>query len=170
MNAQEFKQRFMPYHRMLYRVAYRLTGNVQDAEDLLQDTFVRLWQKREVITKEVLTEAYLVIVMKNLHRDKMRQKTLDSTDELTEQIQPPDEGIPDEMAERRDEAFLMKDLIERLPQREHDIITMYLLDELSYSEIEDATGLKQGNIRQIVMRTRQKLKEQFNKLAKTWMN
>ena len=74
------------------------------------------------------------------------------------------------MAERRDEAFLMKDLIERLPQREHDIITMYLLDELSYSEIEDATGLKQGNIRQIVMRTRQKLKEQFNKLAKTWMN
>lgn len=100
----------------------------------------------------------------------MRQKTLDSTDELTEQIQPPDEGIPDEMAERRDEAFLMKDLIERLPQREHDIITMYLLDELSYSEIEDATGLKQGNIRQIVMRTRQKLKEQFNKLAKTWMN
>jgi RNA polymerase sigma-70 factor (ECF subfamily) len=108
--------------------------------------------------------------MKNLHRDKMRQKTLDSTDELTEQIQPPDEGIPDEMAERRDEAFLMKDLIERLPQREHDIITMYLLDELSYSEIEDATGLKQGNIRQIVMRTRQKLKEQFNKLAKTWMN
>jgi RNA polymerase sigma-70 factor (ECF subfamily) len=47
---------------------------------------------------------------------------------------------------------------------------MYLLDELSYSEIEDATGLKQGNIRQIVMRTRQKLKEQFNKLAKTWMN
>lgn len=170
MNAQEFKQRFMPYHRMLYRVAYRLTGNVQDAEDLLQDTFVRLWQKREVITEEVLTEAYLVIVMKNLHRDKMRQKPLDSTDELTEQIQPPDEGIPDEMAERRDEAFLMKDLIERLPQREHDIITMYLLDELSYSEIEDATGLKQGNIRQIVMRTRQKLKEQFNKLAKTWMN
>lgn len=170
MNAQEFKQRFMPYHRMLYRVAYRLTGNVQDAEDLLQDTFVRLWQKREVITEEVLTEAYLVIVMKNLHRDKMRQKNLDSTDELTEQIQPPDEGIPDEMAERRDEAFLMKDLIERLPQREHDIITMYLLDELSYSEIEDATGLKQGNIRQIVMRTRQKLKEQFNKLAKTWMN
>ena len=170
MNAQEFKQRFMPYHSMLYRVAYRLTGNVQDAEDLLQDTFVRLWQKREVITEEVLTEAYLVIVMKNLHRDKMRQKALDSTDELTEQIQPPDEGIPDEMAERRDEAFLMKDLIERLPQREHDIITMYLLDELSYSEIEDATGLKQGNIRQIVMRTRQKLKEQFNKLAKTWMN
>ena len=74
MNAQEFKQRFMPYHRMLYRVAYRLTGNVQDAEDLLQDTFVRLWQKREVITEEVLTEAYLVIVMKNLHRDKMRQR------------------------------------------------------------------------------------------------
>ena len=66
MDAQEFKKRFMPYHRMLYRVAYRLTGNVQEAEDLLQDTYMRLWQKREQIVEETLTEAYLIIIMKNL--------------------------------------------------------------------------------------------------------
>ena len=64
----------------------------------------------------------------------------------------------------------MKDLIGHLPQRERSIMTMYLLEEQSYDEIEASTGLKQGNIRQIVMRTRQKLKEQFNKLARTWMN
>ena len=46
MNAQEFKRRFMPFHRLLYRVAFHLTGNVQNAEDLLQDTYLKLWQKR----------------------------------------------------------------------------------------------------------------------------
>ena len=170
MDTQEFKRLFMPYHRMLYRVAYRLTGNVQDAEDLLQDTFMRLWQKREQMTRDTLTEAYLVIVMRNLYRDKMRLKSIDTTAELTEHSEPPDYTSPDDKAEREDEAFLMKDLIGRLPEREREVMKMYLLDELSYEEIEVATGIRQGNLRQIVMRTRQKLKDQFNKIARTWMN
>ena len=91
MDTQEFKKRFMPYHRMLYRVAYRLTGNVQDAEDLLQDTYMRLWQKREQIVEETLTEAYLIIIMKNLYRDKMRLKSIDTSADLTERIEPPDD-------------------------------------------------------------------------------
>ena len=76
---------------------------------------------------------------------------------LTERTEPPDDNRPDEKAEREDEAFIMKDLICHLPQRERRIMTMYLLEEQSYDEIEASTGLKQGNIRQIVMRTRQKL-------------
>ena len=47
MTAQEFKQRFMPHYRLLYRVAYHLTANAQDAEDLLQDMYLKLWQKRD---------------------------------------------------------------------------------------------------------------------------
>ena len=47
MDAREFKQRYMPHHQVLYRVAYHLTGNEQDAEDLLQDLYLKLWQKRD---------------------------------------------------------------------------------------------------------------------------
>ena len=47
MDAREFKQRFMPHYKLLYRVAYHLTANAQDAEDLLQDLYLKLWQKRE---------------------------------------------------------------------------------------------------------------------------
>lgn len=170
MDSKEFKQRFMPYHRMLYRVAYRLTGNAQDAEDLLQDTFMRLWQKRDSLKEENMNEAYLIIILKNIHRDKARLKSLDTSAPLEENNEPPDNNGPDILTERADEAFLMKDLIDHLPEKERNIITMYLLNELSYDEIETATGLKQGNIRQIVMRTRLKLKEQFKTIARTWMN
>ena len=79
MSPQEFKERFMPYHRMLYRVAFGFTGNVQDAEDLLQDTFMRMWQKRDLLTHETTSEAYLIIMMKNIHLDKVRQKAPDTS-------------------------------------------------------------------------------------------
>lgn len=42
----------MPFYKLLYRVAYRLTGNAQDAEDLLQDTYLKLWQKRDELADE----------------------------------------------------------------------------------------------------------------------
>ena len=63
MDAQEFKQRFMPHYKLLYRVAYHLTGNAQDAEDLLQDMYLKLWQKREDLKEETDTQAYLVTMM-----------------------------------------------------------------------------------------------------------
>jgi RNA polymerase sigma-70 factor (ECF subfamily) len=47
---------------------------------------------------------------------------------------------------------------------------MHVVDDRSYEEIERDTGLSQGNIRIIVMRTKKKLKEQFDKIAKTWTN
>ena len=170
MNAEEFKQRFMPYHRMLYRVAFSLTGNVLDAEDLLQDTFMRMWQKREQLTSALVNEAYLIIMMKNLYMDRARVKTLDTSIPLESVNLPSDQNRPDDKAERRNEAFLMKELIEHLPQKEKDIIRMYLLEELSYEEMEASTGMKQGNLRQIVSRTRNKLKEQFTKIAQSWKN
>ena len=170
MNAEEFKQRFMPYHKMLYRVAFGLTGNQQDAEDLLQDTFMRIWQKRELLTSEHVNEAYLIIMMRNLNLDRSRVKTLDTSIPLDSISLPSDQNRPDDKAEKQNEAFLMKELIEHLPQKEKDIIRMYLLEELSYEEMEACTGMKQGNLRQIVLRTRNKLKEQFTKIAQSWNN
>ena len=47
MDTAEFKQQFLPYHRKLYRVAFRLTGNPQDAEDMVQEAYLKLWNKRD---------------------------------------------------------------------------------------------------------------------------
>ena len=170
MDAQEFKQRFLPHHRVLYRVAYRLTENVQDAEDLLQDTYLRLWQKRDSLTEEAMQQAYLVTMMRNLFRDQRRRKRIDISADLEKETEPPDERNLDRSIDAEDEAEQMAALVERLPQKERHIVQMRLVEERSYEEIEQDTGLSQGNIRQIVLRGRQKLKEQFLKLTKTWTN
>ena len=170
MDAQEFKQRFMPHYKLLYRVAYQLTGNAQDAEDLLQDLYLKLWQKRDDLPDEAMKEAYLVTMIRHLFLDQRRLKHLDTSAELKEEASPPDERSLDRQIDSRDEARKMEGLIHQLPERDAKIIQRHLMEDRSYEEIEQDTGLSQGNIRIIVMRTKKKLKQQFNNITKTWTN
>ena len=170
MDAREFKQRFMPHHRLLYRVAYHLTGNAQDAEDLLQDMYLKLWQKRDDLPDEAMKDAYLVTMMRNLFIDQRRQKHVDASAELKEELSPPDERSLDRQIDTRDAAAQMEGLIRQLSERDAKIIQMHVVEDRSYEEIERDTGLSQGNIRIIVMRTKKKLKKQFQKITKTWTN
>lgn len=170
MNAQEFKQRFMPFYRRLYQVAHHLTGNAQDAEDLLQDTYLRLWQKRDSLRGEAITEAYLVTVMRNLFRQQIRLKRIDSSEDIDDCDQPPDGCGLAQNVEDRDEVEQVETLIDRMPERDGSILRMHLVENRTYEEIEQETGLSQGNIRIIVMRTKKKLQQQFLKLRKTWTN
>ena len=170
MDAREFKQRYMPFHRRLYRVGYHLTGNAQDAEDLLQDTYLKLWQKRDDLREEAMTEAYLVTLMQNLFRDQRRLKRIDTSEDIEDHADPPDERSLSETLEAKDEAQQIETLMDGLPQRDSSILRMHLMEEQSYEEIQRDTGLSQGNIRIIMMRTRIKLKKQFEELTKIWTN
>ena len=170
MDAREFKQQFMPHYNLLYRVAYHLTGNAQDAEDLLQDTYLKLWQKRDDLPDEAMKEAYLVTMMKNLFVDQRRHKRIDASEDIEAQASPPDERSLDEQIGSRDEVQQVEGLIQQLSERDAKIIQMHLMEDRSYEEIESDTGLSQGNIRIIVMRAKKKLKQQFQNITKTWTN
>lgn len=170
MDAREFKQRFMPHYRLLYRVAYHLTGNAQDAEDLLQDLYLKLWQKRDDLPDETINDAYLATMMRNLFVDQRRLKHVDASAELKNEDGPPDERSLDRQIDALDEVRQMEGLINELSERDAKIIQMHLVDDRSYEEIEHDTGLSQGNIRIIVMRTKKKLKQQFQNITKTWTN
>ena len=47
MNASEFKQRFLPLNARLYKAAYLMLGNEDDAKDVVQDVYLKLWDKRD---------------------------------------------------------------------------------------------------------------------------
>lgn len=61
MDAESFKKEFLPYHRKLYCIAYRLLENAADAEDLVQEAYLKLWDKREglaIISKSGSIQRY----------------------------------------------------------------------------------------------------------------
>lgn len=69
MEASQFKSLFLPCHHKLYAVAWRLTGNSQAAEDLVQETYLRLWTKRHQIADIENAEAYSISVLRRQFYD-----------------------------------------------------------------------------------------------------
>ena len=152
MTAQEFKQRFMPFHRLLYRVAYHLTGNTQDAEDLLQDTYLKLWTKRDDLPPDAQTEAYLITLMRNLYRDPRRLKS-----NIVHETYEPDKSYEpyEEEEEVLDNRAELQELIEKLPDKQREVMKAHIVEDKTYEEIQRDTGLSNGNIRVIISRAKQ---------------
>ena len=164
MDASEFKRLFVPYYRMLYRVAYTLTGNASDAEDLLHDTYLKLWKKRDRLGEAAFNERYLSAVVKNCYIDDRRYRKwvtvpLDegnSRDTALTSDDPPDSGHLKELMS----------LVDKLPERERQLLRAHILEGIPYEELSRQTGLTQGNIRQILFRIRNKLQVQWNMITK----
>lgn len=167
MDACEFKRRFLPLNRRLYRVAWSLTHNVQDAEDLVQETYFRLWRKRNDLSSIDNDEAYCVRLLKNFYYDGRRMATSHDVD-----IGPPDNlQLPatDDVQrdiERTEAAEALHRIIGTLPDRQRDIITRRDLCDESFADIATDLQMPEGSVRTLLSRARLKLKEQFL----NWMN
>ncbi len=170
MDSIEFKERYMPHYKLLYRVAYRLEGNSQDAEDLLQDMYLKLWRQRDRLPEDSIKTNYLITVIQNMYRDRHRANKPDMSVELHDDIKAdPDDGL-DVQVEQKEDAERIIRLINRLPEKERKIAQMRMVDGMSYEDIGNTTRLSNGNIRVIIMRVRNKLKYQFLKITGTWKN
>ncbi|OJU55329.1 MAG: RNA polymerase subunit sigma-70 [Bacteroidales bacterium 45-6] len=161
MNAETFKQIFLPYHQKLFRIAYRLVGNAECAEDMLQDSFVKLWEKREQLAQVANTEAFAIVTLRNTCLDYLRKQKEDFL--LFEQSVPETESLPEQI-EYQDEAQKVKQYLSRLPQNQQTVMKLKHWDGLTDEEIEQSTGYSQGNIRVLLSRGRTAIRTHFNKL------
>ena len=66
MEASEFKSVFLPHQKLLYNIALRLSGSPPDAEDLVQETYIRLWKQRDRLASVSNHQAYAVTDRKSV--------------------------------------------------------------------------------------------------------
>lgn len=162
MNAAEFKQRFLPFHRKIYRQAFRLMGNAQDAEDMVQETYLKLWTRRDELPAGAeRTEAYCMVVARHTCLDALRLRH--PTDGLRPAEEPPPETV--DRVEERDEADRLMELIAALPEPQRSVMRMRDVEGTPYEEIEAQTGLTAGHIRVLLSRARKKIREQFKTIC-----
>ena len=154
MQASDFKQLFLPCHRKLFSVAYRLMGNVQAAEDLVQETFLKLWMQRDKMGTVDHPEAYSITVLRRLFYDKMRTGRLGTLQVSSSQ------NISRQL-EQADEYQRVRQMIVSLPEPQASIMLMRDVEDRSYEEISIETGLTEVNIRSILSRARKKIREQI---------
>lgn len=161
MEASVFKQRFIPCSHAMYWMAYRLTGNVAEAEDLVQEVFLKLWTQRSRLPEMDNAEAYCIRMVRNLYTDRCRTSRLPLTDtRMAEQTVKAEEDVA-ARTEQCDFADKARRLIARLPEQQRTVMTLKDVEGRSYEEVAAATGLTQGNLRVILSRARKSVRRFF---------
>jgi RNA polymerase sigma-70 factor (ECF subfamily) len=163
MNAEEFKQQYYPFHSKLYRVAYAFLNNAEDAEDILQDTYCKLWIKRDELAGVRQPEAFCVTLIKNLCMDFLKSPKNQINADLTENIFIESDTRPDEELESKEKVRQIERLIDRLPEKQRIVMQMRGCGDCSLEEIEAATGESAANVRVLLSRGRTTIKEMLTK-------
>lgn len=159
MNAEEFKQQFYPFHSKLYRIAYALLKNTGDAEDILQDAYYKLWNKRSELITVQQPEAFCITLVKNLCMDFLRSPRNRRDNDGIETWMLTSEVTPESELESKEKIGLIESLIAQLPEKQQVVIRLRGSGACSLEEIEAATGESAINVRVLLSRARKTLKE-----------
>jgi RNA polymerase sigma-70 factor (ECF subfamily) len=164
VDANSFKQLFLPFHPKLYRIALALVGNKDDAEDILQEAYCKLWNKREELKMVNNAEAFSVTLVKNICIDFLRSPQANRHEEQIENVQVACGTSPEKNMEEADELETVKQLIERLPENQKLVIKLRGLSGCSLEEIGEITNFSATNVRTLLSRARKTIKEQYLKI------
>lgn len=164
MPASLFKQLLLPLYPRLQRVALRLLGNVEDAEDIVQEVYMKLWSKRDALPDVQDVEAYCVTLTKNMCIDRLRMAEMEKADvdEVPTMLAATDDV--EAQVERHDAVEQVKQIIETLPEHQQQVITLRDMEDCSFEEIVEQTGLTAVNIRMLLSRARRTIRERLKKL------
>ena len=164
MPASLFKQLLLPLYPRLQRVALRLLGNVEDAEDMVQEVYMKLWSKRDALPDVKDVEAYCVTLTKNMCIDRLRMAEVEKedVDEVPTMLAATDDV--EVQVERRDAVEQVQRIIGTLPENQQQVITLRDMEDCSFEEIAEQTGLTAVNVRMLLSRARKTIRERFKKL------
>ena len=109
-------------------------------------------------------EAYGVMLVKNLCFDWMRRNIHDTDTCTPEEVTLATDDSPGHTTELHDEAEHAKSLINQLPDKQRRVMWLRDVNDCSFEEIEQATGLNATNIRVLLSRARKKIREQFKRM------
>lgn len=162
MDAACFKKMFLLYHRKLYGVALRLLGDEDDARDVLQEAYLKLWDKRDTLGAIENPEAFGVKLVYNMCIDLLRSPHYLRRKHRVELVDSWPLAAPDN-TEARDKVQLVKTIMRRLPLQQQQVVWLRDMLGYSYKEIEQMTGLSEVNVRVTLSRARKKIREDYLK-------
>ena len=166
MNSNDFKETLLPINQKLYRLCLRFLTNREEAEDAVQEVYLKLWNMRDKLGDINNLEAFATTMAKNLCLDKIKSRRLITMDDMTRQFanSPSADKDPYRQVENFDTVNIVQHIINQLPDQQKSVITMRDIDEFSFEEIEEFTGLSINNIRVNLSRARKQVRDELIKV------
>ncbi len=156
---ENFKNIFQKNSRKIYHLCYGYTGDEDSANDLMQETFMKVWQNLDKFRNQALISTWIYRIAVNTCLSYLRVEKRQAKDELTDSII---ENKEDEVSDKNEQVASLYKCISQLEENERILITM-VLDEVPYHEIAQISGISDGNLRVKIHRIKQKLTELYNR-------
>lgn len=160
---------FERYREAAYAVAFRLTGRHADALDVVQDAFIKAFERLAEFQRESGFKTWLLRIASNRSLDLLRSRrvrraaSLDRDDDDAggpEPVAPDDvELTPGAELEQREMAELVQKAVDRLPPDQKAVFSMYAAGEMTYGDIAAALGVPVGTVMSRLFHARKKLQE-----------
>lgn len=161
MSPQAFQETYLPLTSRIYSIAMAILGNTEDAEDAVQDTFLRLWERADRLDGVERAEAFLCTTVRNVCLNKIRARRHETdVDEMPDLADPSDRTGQDRLTAADDRSFLGR-LLGRLSPKARRVVTLRHVGEYATKEIATLTGDTDVNVRATLSRARRQLKEEY---------
>jgi len=157
------------YWRKVFNVAYKFVGRHDEAEDLAQDIFLKIFKSLDTFDRRANFQTWLISVSRNLCIDHYRsvrkeRETIDRDVDAGQLTPASREASPMAALEQRDRVALLRQALAALPDTLRTAVLMRDIQELSYQEIADTLRLPEGTVKSRINRGRTELARQVKKL------
>jgi len=157
------------YFRRVFNIAYKFVGRHDEAEDLTQDIFLRLFKSLKTFDRRANFSTWLISVSRNLcidHYRGMRREHEVVTHDVDVVVLAPPSAVdsPYTMLERRDRVALLRAALDKPAPSLRTAVILRDIQELSYQEIAERLGVPEGTVKSRINRGRTELARQIARL------
>jgi RNA polymerase sigma-70 factor (family 1) len=164
MVASDFKIKVLPVSKKVLRFATHFLKDEDEARDVVQDVFLKLWQKREELDQIENMEAFAMRMTRNRCLDIIRaSRTVHMDAETDRQLKQVSIDVHSKI-ELSEAADQVKKLIAGLPDLQRQVMELRDIEQLEYEEIAEVTGLQVNAIRVNLSRARKKVRDEYLKM------
>jgi len=165
MNLETFQNRVFPVKNKLFRFAYRLLGDHSEAQDVVQDVFIKLWNGREQLVDIQNVEAWSMRITRNLSLDRLRQQKRRQTDPLERGFNIANEGLsPDDNTVILESMKRINDFMTLLPEKQRQVMHLRDIEGYSYNEISEILEMDMSQVKVNLFRARNTVREKLLKI------
>ncbi len=165
MKNISFRNDILPLKNELYRLALRITLNRAEAEDVVQETMIKVWNRRDEWDAIDSIEAFCLTVCRNLALDKTRKQANQSQSlDATAGSEPSDlsySSNPERQTMLHDRVQLVRKLIDNLPEKQRSVMQLRDFEGKSYKEIAAVMGVTEEQVKVNLFRARQAIKKKY---------
>ena len=163
MKKISFQNDVLPLKNKLFRLALRITLNREEAEDVVQDTMIKVWNACDRWQELDSIEAYSLTIARNLSLDRIKKmdNQNDSLEEQTTERLDETSSTPSERMIQKDKLNIVRNIINELPEKQRSCLQLRDIEGKSYKEIADILSITEDQVKVNIFRARQTVKQRF---------